>query len=203
MKKILLIIMILGAAVISLTCERNDLFDSTNDDFLSLINLDFNNPTAIYIYSYPTTQVGNQGGRAGADALCQTLAPPAGTTTVHAFLSVSASDQIRDLVPSAYQGLTVYDVTGANVISSTWTNLWDDNIDMTLSTAGVLGVGVEWWNGSNTDGTLNTNNCLNWTSSSSIDFGRMGNSNFTDTQWINWGSPPCNTNTNFLLCVAY
>lgn len=210
MKKILCTSMFLGLIGFFLTCERHSLYSPSEDSPVSLLGIDFNNgsvttpaaPTAIYIYSAGQQLSGDLGGRAGADTICVTANPTAGTT-VHAFLSVDASDQIIDLVPPLYRtGISVVDGGGANIISTDWTSLWDGSIDMTLGAAGVIGPGLEWWNGSNMDGTASSNNCTGWTVSTSIT-GDMGNSNFTNSSWITWGNLPCSSGLNYLLYVAY
>ncbi len=204
MKKILSMLTIFFAAVVLVTCERNELYNNSNDDLFSLLvkGVETPEPTAIYIYDAGLSN-GNLGGRAGADALCQAVAPPPfPVTTVRAFISVSAADEIADLVPPAYHGLPVYDHSGTNTVSATWTGLWDGTINMTLSAAGVMPPGLEWWNGSNTTGTYNGASCQEWTSDLAAFTGIMGNSNFPDTNWINWGAPTCDFN-NYLLCVAY
>lgn len=209
--------MIFGAILFFVTCERNDLYDNHKDYALSVVNLGLDSggaaaPTAIYIYRYTGGTVqGSLGGRAGADALCQSIAPPASTTVVHAFLSVSTADQVRDLVPLAYQVLPVYDGTGTNLISTTWALMWDGSIDQSLSNAGVLGGGAEWWNGSFLNGTYNSASSCDgglgsWTTNSNAFTGQAGNSNaptpLPDANWIIWSQYTCNTITN-LLCVAY
>ncbi len=213
--------MLFIAAAFLITCEQNDLHFNTEDEALSLIGVNFENPetpvtpvapTAIYIYAYyPSTLDGNLGGRTGADAYCQSIAPPPGTTVVQAFLSASPI-QIRDLVPPAYQGLPVLDAGGAMLISSTWNDLWTvpSGINMSLSDAGVLGGGAEWWNGSNLDGTISANTCNggagDWTTNGNAFTGWAGNSNaptlIAVNYWINFGNYTCNTFTS-LLCVAY
>jgi hypothetical protein len=209
MKKILIIILLLGTTGFFFTCDNEEIFFNAKDEPLVLLGVKPNTPpvptppAAIYIYSAGQQPNGNLGGRTGADAICAAANPTAGTT-VHAFLSVDSSDQITDLVPPAYQtGISVVDGGGANIISTDWASLWDGSIDMTLSAASVLGVGLEWWNGSNADGTSNSNNCSGWTSGSSITIGQMGNSNFANASWITWGSLICSSGSNYLLCVAY
>lgn len=226
MKKIIAILLLLGASIIFITCDRNDLYDNAKNDTLSLLAslYNLNNgggtttippttpPTVIYLYSAGTRPNGNLGGRAGANATCITAGPPVGTTTVQAFLSVSASDQIRDLVPSIYQTLPVVDAGGAMTIANTWNDLWTipAGLNMSLADAGVLGPGAEWWSGSNLDGTFNANNCNStggWTSGSSIVTGWAGNSNaptlIANSLWINFGTLQCDSWTTNLLCVAY
>lgn len=223
MKKIIIILLLLGASIIFITCDRNDLYDNAKNDTLSLLASVYNlnsgggtttppaTPTVIYLYSAGQRN-GNLGGRIGADATCIAAGPPAGTTTVHAFLSVSALDQIRDLVPSIYQTLPVVDAGGAMTIANTWNDLWINpaGLNMSLADAGVLGGGAEWWSGSNLDGSYNSNNCDStggWTSGSSIETGWAGNSNAPTfimiDYWINFGQIQCNSLTTNLLCVAY
>jgi hypothetical protein len=218
MKKIIVSILLVLTAVFLITCEQKDLYTNTEDKALSLLGVNVDvpviipAPTAIYIYAYtPSTVDGNLGGRGGADAMCQSIVPPPGTTVVQAFLSASPT-QIRDLVPSLYQGLPVLDAGGAMLISNTWNDLWTvpSGINMSLSSAGVLGGGAEWWNGSNLDGTFNVNNCDGgsgaWTTNSNAYTGESGNSNaptpLAVDYWINWAAITCNT-TQYLLCVAY
>jgi hypothetical protein len=217
MKKLIVTLVVLCGALGFVTCERNSLIENNGDDPLLLLN-NLNNspapapaPTVIYIYSYPTAQNGNLGDRAGADALCQSIVPPPGTTMVQAFLSTSSLD-IRDLVPPANQGLPVVDGGGANIISSTWTLMWDGSIDTSLYLASVLGGGLEWWNGSTLTGTYSAANSCDggagpWTIGGSVFFGQVGNSNAPnplpgDSFWINWSLFNCNLNA-YLLCVAY
>jgi hypothetical protein len=208
MKKIILAFMISAALGTYVTCERNDLFDDKINEAFTLFNSGPAAPDRIYLYSYGVTPDGNLGGRSGADTLCNSIAPPSGAATVHAFLSVSATDQIRDLVPAAYWGVPVTDASGTNVISTTWALLWDESIDISLSTALVLGAGLEWWNGSNLDGTYNAaSSCTatteGFTSNLNALTGAVGNSNLSDNMWINWNNFTCNLNAGYLLCVAY
>jgi hypothetical protein len=215
MKKIIASMLFFLSAAFLITCEQNDLYTNTEDKALSLLGVNIDDPviipapTAIYIYSAGPYN-GNLGGRTIADSLCDIPIRPAGTITWHAFLSVSGTDQIRDLVPSPYQGLPVVDAGGANVISSSWTLMWDGSIDMSLSNAGVLGAGAEWWNGSNLDGTYNASNCDGgtggWTTSGNPFSGEVGNSNapipLPANLWINWSLFTCDLAAS-LLCVAY
>ena len=206
MKRIVSAIAFLIMALSFVTCERNELYDNSGDDLFALLGLEAGSgsgPTAIYIYSAGQYD-GNLGGRAGADALCQAVAtPPFPVTTVRAFISVSSIDTIAAVVPSVYHGLPVYDHSGTNSISASWSDLWDGTIDMTLGAAGVLPAGLEWWNGSNTDGTLNLENCVGWTTTAAGNTGMRGNTNFVDANWINWTASSCDWAGNYLLCVAY
>lgn len=211
MIKMIPVIAMLTVAIAVSTCERNDMYGGPGIDPEQLFTYIPKSPdgaatppatpTTIYLYNAGVAMP-NFGGRSGADAICLAAAPPAGTTTVHAFLSVSAGDQIRDLVPSLYHPLPVKNYTGTMTISPAWSGLWDGSIDMKLSDAGVLPPGLEWWNGSNADGTNNANNCNAWTSDLTMDTGMIGNSNFITNQWINWSTTGCST-TQYLLCIAY
>ena len=168
----------------------------------------------IVMYSVNSGSVGNLGGRSGADALCNSGKPDALShlAQVHAFLSVSSSDTIKDM-PENYNvhaGATIRGPNG-NAIASHWDDLLDGAILTSLQSAGVENVTgfidvVRWWSGSEPDGLLTTDHCIGWTQnaagSGSEGLGRYGRLDKIDSQWIEAYSSSCNVTNNFL-CVAY
>jgi hypothetical protein len=218
MKKILVALMLANIAAYIAACDSNPLYFHTDDSPLSLLYPGIDNPgtppAAIYMYRTTAQHDGALGGRTGADTLCVNelaiTSLPITPTTVHAFLSVSASDEIRDLLPSAYWSLPIpiMDGTGTNTIANSWDDLWDGSINMPLHSnaggAGVLLYGYPWWSGSNADGTYNTDNdnCTNWTVASSGFFSKQGSPNANDATWINLSNQGCSASC-YVLCVAY
>ncbi len=122
----------------------------------------------IFVFVTPSTYNGNLGGRSGADSKCAAAAP-SGAANVHALLSVNASSEIQDL-----WSLYGYDDTKAlywyNLSTSAVTlmaNNKSDLLDGSIQNTQLAGTGVDAyvWTGSNSDGSLYTNSCINWTSS--------------------------------------
>jgi hypothetical protein len=159
----------------------------------------------VVLYSESSTgRTGNLGGRSGADALCSaSLNRPTGLVQVHAFLSVSAGDQIADFttkygVPS---GLAIESPTGA-VLARNFTGLLGGSILQSLRDAGVFSRAVSVWSGSETNGVAAAETCSGWTSASTSGFGRIGASAFAFQVWINNAQTPCDS-AFFLMCIAY
>jgi len=113
---------------------------------------------------------------------------------IRPFIS-SSGNNIKDLVSGDNLSLPVYGPTGI-MISSSWTNLWDENIDNSLQDAGVLVGGSKWWSGSNSDGTVNTSySCANWRTQSSSYSAIFGSAEGTNASWI--------SSTSYSSCDAY
>lgn len=150
---------------------------------------------------------GALGGRAGADAMCQAAAKPGlipAGIPVRAFLSVNASDEIRDF-PTTYGVRTDLPVWGPSgiVVADNWLDLVDGTIDTTLMSSQVMGSSeLVWYSGSNADGSLATNHCANWTSGSGGTMGRVGQKGSTASDWISAGAGPCGSNQYNVLCLA-
>ena len=217
MKSILLAIVATIAALIAPSCARfgNDLYFYNEDPALSLLFLVNGGadpgtpPSAIYLFNagQPT---GALGGRSGADTLCASAVATAGLpitpVKVKAFLSVSASDQARDLLPSAWWSVAIpiMDPTGTNTVAGSWNDLLDGSINMTMGAAGIIPSGYWMWSGSESDGTFTAggNSCNGWTSATSGVFGWAGASNSAGVNWIALGSQGCSASC-YLLCLAY
>ena len=172
----------------------------------------------------------NFGGRVGADSLCQTIAAsPGGALTcptgVHAFLSVDAADQLKDM-PTHY-GVPIDEPIVAwfagGTIASDWSHLFGFTPDAgqlqdSLGHTGVMWDGAYWFSGSDTNGAFTSDNetCNNWTSTSVVLSPSMGYSSFTSYQWLqeNGGEPDyynpgasgpndeCNQ-VHVLVCICY
>lgn len=144
------------------------------------------------------------GGRAGADNLCQNATnKPAGYSSYRALISVSATDEIRDM-PANYDVPTTYPIRSSSntLIANNWADLLDGTISTYLGATGVyVGGPYEWWSGSTPDGSLDgTNHCASWTNPSAG--GRFGRVDYNNANWISAGVGGCSYSAN-LLCVAY
>jgi hypothetical protein len=147
---------------------------------------------------------GSIGGRTGADTLCQSASnKPAGYSNYRAFISVNATDEIRDM-PTNYGVPTLYPVRSTNntLIANNWADLLDGTIATTLGVAGVYVNGpYDWWSGSLQDGSLDgVNHCASWTNLGAP--GRYGRFDYSNNYWITVNVSGCSAPSN-LLCIAY
>jgi hypothetical protein len=155
------------------------------------------------------THNGNLGGRSGADALCDASGnKPDGVTNVHAFLSVDATDQIKDL-PATYGYSTqssIYGPDGKSKIADNWAQFIGfgpgEVLNMDLKDAGVLPDSTQFLTGSNANGTEDPGwTCTGWTSSASATVD-VGYSYLTNFLWIAAASGNCADTTNYLVCIG-
>ena len=162
----------------------------------------------IYPLSYGSTYIGLGSGDLapnycyGTNSSGYTEAP---------FYSTSTHD-LKDRLPSSKWSYPVYSRQG-HKISTSWENLWDGNIDMTLHLAEVIADnytnssaasgGTGFWSGTKSDGTFSGDNCRDWSSNISSDNGTWGSFLAKDNStWIDNGTYACNT-TKYLLCFMY
>ena len=180
-------------------------------------------PVPITLFNAGTSN-GNLGGRAGADATCATVAPTIaacmGKTNVHAFLTSSTSDYLKDMpVNYGYNStVPVQGPTGA-VISNSWAELFAFTFDpahlqQSLASAAVLPASQVWWSGSrNTGAGYTFATCAGFTTASSATISYVGTSSNTDVRWVwkgTWNTPSnyipdesyhC-ANTSYLVCTC-
>ena len=138
-------------------------------------------------------------GCSGTNSSGYTLAP---------FFSTSTHD-LKDRLPSSKWSYPVYSVQG-HKISSTWENLWDGNIDMSLSEAEVVYDNSSnasfvrgFWSATKSDGTFSGNDCTGWSSQTANDNATSGSFQFKDSsRWIDNETMNCNA-TNYFLCFKY
>ena len=151
---------------------------------------------------------GNLGGRAGADAKCQSDKPKElQCKNIHAFISIAPStagpgwDEIQTM-PSRYgysydKPVWFYKNSDELVlIAYDWEDLLDGNIRVAPSAEC-------WWSGSNKYGeNEGVDDCDEWTTSSNTKKGQYGCLGFyTSGSWISYGSATCN-NKFRLLCAC-
>jgi len=146
---------------------------------------------------------GNLGGRTGADSICSSYASkPAGFSEYHAYISINGSDYIANMttnlnVPTS---VPVKSTTGS-VIANNWSIL----VSGTFLLSTLEGAGVcdnKWWSASQDNGTINSENCLNFSSNSSGQNGRCGANNVNAIAYKSDSSQTCN-NSFYVLCVAW
>lgn len=163
---------------------------------------------AKHIFFSSQTYTGNLGGLAGADQKCQTLAQNTGLTgTFKAWLS--------DSVTAAKDRLTHATVPYALVDGTKVANDWNDltdfkiNVPINITETGVVTSSYAWTatkaNGERRyveilGATTDNITCDNWTSSSLLFHGSLGNSSETGQYWSDWGIGSCDTSKH-LYCV--
>ena len=144
--------------------------------------------------------------RANADALCDadTGKPTIANSTTHAFMSIDANDEIRDM-PTNYTIPTTEPILRAD-----GTTQIAANFPALLNTATVALLGNSVfdtfffvWTGSSANGELSTNTCNGWTlATSSGTSGQAGLSNSTSSTYMSLGPSNCAASTK-LYCITY
>lgn len=160
-------------------------------------------PRIIFLFR-ASTITGAIGGRGGADLRCAQTPFAQGLSFDHwirGFLSVSATDEIRDM-PSNYGVPTSRRIQGHDgvKIADSWADLLDGTIDVSLMDANVHD--ASWYSGSYAGGALAAQSCQGWTASSVLQ-GRYGLGAATDTNWISRGDAACGLPTHRILCLAW
>jgi hypothetical protein len=159
------------------------------------------------------------GGRTGADDLCVAAAAKLADASfslahVHAFVSVSDLDEIRDM-PSNYGVPTdrpVGSVSG-NAVAADWRGLLGGTLLQSLNDAGIRTGGSGWYSGSNADGSVATTTttdggvhpytCSGWTSVDGFLDGEYGLGGDTTSGWISVSRATCALGNYSLLCVGW
>lgn len=175
-------------------------------------------PTAIVLFSAGTTASGDfktigagTGGREGADNICKNATIPTGVdpTTVHAFISVTGTDQLKDLHTLSPGFSAALPVTGPPPaliqISSNWNNIFGTILLATFRNAGVTidSGDISIWTGTKVNGSVASGNCVSWTSSTDSSTGFVGLDTFTNSAAIaTTTSPACDSMTIELTCAG-
>ncbi len=180
--------------------------------------------TTIVVFASDTVPNGNlashvnpANARGGADQYCAdknaSLSPAYACSFIHAFISITDDDEIRDM-PTNYNvpinAPLKSSLTHLINIADNWIDLLDGSIDNSLADAGVTNAG-SWWSGSNNKtengakqyGTLYSDNCNHWTSSSGSYFGIGGGNQDTDPFPTGNISNQCNSSFRNLICLCY
>ncbi len=154
------------------------------------------------------------GGRTGADAFCDADAnkPVVASSTTRAFISVSASDEIRDM-PGLYNiptNETIYQSNGTTAVASNFSALLNTSTtDLNAVVDPLAAGGTAVWTGSFSDGSIGIapgpieETCNGWTSNAGSDVARFGDSSQTGFNYLIFGQGVCDANSFPLYCVTY
>ncbi|MEQ9364256.1 MAG: hypothetical protein RIF32_08445 [Leptospirales bacterium] len=169
--------------------------------------------TAVLLYTGANSDGNYLNGQAtarlGADLTCQAnrpvFSPDNSCLTIHALISLTATDEIRDMV--ANYGVPtdrpIQGPTGGVVaqIATNWTDLLNGGtpLSQNLQTAGITT--ARWRSFANADGSLSAQNCGGGTNGASGG-GQYGDIDTTGTQWISDSFQLCSEAVR-LVCVCY
>ena len=183
------------------TVEKGSASD-TKDFLLTVINEE-----VIFLFAMPSTN-GNIGGRAAADSAClarnNSNYSHLNCNNVHAFLSFSASDEIRDM-PSTFSIPTdrrVLSPDGTEIAGS-WQsiiNARDYPLTNSLADAGVTAE-TYFWSGSYENGMSSgsgNGDCLGWCTSNSSQIGQVGSAASTDQGFLQAAGRHCHITSIYL-----
>jgi hypothetical protein len=153
-------------------------------------------PCLVFLTS--TSQQGNVGGLAGADAICQQLAQAASLPGVFmAWLSDAAQSPATRFVQSPGPYVRVDGVT----IADNWADLTDGTLDAPITVAENGAVfnavnGRSWTHtlANGTAGGVLNQACANWTSNDVGGHGDEGQVTATSDNWTDLASGTCNNN---------
>ncbi len=156
-----------------------------------------------YIYRTSALYNGNLGSRSGADSKCNSDSnkPTDIVGNAWAFLSINSNDEVVDFpsTKSLLPELPFYWKNGASTLymAQNFADILDGSIANTAESAGYSSGGA--WTGSNSNGTLRSDNCNGFTDSSNY-YGSGGVSYANDLlyYWQNWYC----TNSKFLYCIV-
>ena len=164
---------------------------------------DYEPPKTTLIYLSTATHQGNlkgtsQTARAGADAICANEKPanlPASCSNIHAFLSVDANDEIRDM-PANYgydSAKPIYwwhNTNGfneTNKIDNSWSAMLDGSILKTQYSGTGVSTSAHSGSLSYLGGVSGSQNCNGFTRTSSS-VTRVGGASVTSPNWISYYS---------------
>lgn len=151
-------------------------------------------PCRVFLSS--TTQNGNLGGLAGADALCQNLAASASLPgTYRAWLS----DDTQSPATRFSQSSGPYNLPNGVAIASSWADLTDGALaaPITVAENGVTfdDPGFRTWTNTRANGTgggVLDENCTGWTTGANGANGDEGQVTATSDNWTDFASGTCN-----------
>jgi len=161
------------------------------------------------IYVVPQDHTGNFGGRSGADNYCANNKPsnlPAGCTNIHAFISSSSTDEIRDM-PDNYgysSSSPIYWWHNSFLAYEKLANNWNDMLDgsIEISQSDGTGLGQSVWTGSTRPNGALAENCDGWACGTWE--GKLGANGTagSDQYWLNAGANNCGNAVLGIRCVG-
>jgi hypothetical protein len=204
--KILSAAIIVIASLFFLTCD--DKKDNSSSNLLLMLLGGGSSKLVLYNAG---THDGNLKGaeadaRTGADAICNSSAnKPSGVTKVHAFISISAADQISDM-PAHYgysTGSAIYGTDGTQLIANNWADMLDNSINMSLNSAGVIPA-EHFLSATNSNGTYRSieNECNGFTDSIHTNYYYAGWGDTVGGDWLTAMSDYCDVSSAYVLCIG-
>ncbi len=209
-------------------------FNTNFDTLYTLVNgnLDGSNigldPDAMVLFTTPKNITGDIGGRSGADALCalhhdseRTSIITNSCSNVRAVISVSGTDEIRDMA-SNYSIPTNRKLRGINgaFLGDGWDNL-SGGASGSYNLVSPPSAGIpelfftddnpdrknQIWTGNDSDESLSSYHCVNWTDGTNSETGTYGDPTldpYTDGRKFTYGGATAGCNLTLrLLCVCY
>jgi len=163
--------------------------------------------TAVYMFAIDT-HTGDLGGRTGADALCASrrsqVNPNLPSNHVRAFISVSDTDEIKDMrINYGVPELRNFKGPGNAIIATNWNNLLGSILSNSISGAKVT-TAPYWWSGSDsTGGYWGTSGiCTGWIEGTISANGAYGVTSMTSPQWLSYNEKEC-SNNYAVLCICW
>ena len=202
MKKLISAILILLLFLGIYSCGKDDAASTATT--ATTDNSTASSPS-VFLYAHSNSR---RAGNYGNDVLYTCYGTNSSGYTKAPFYSTSTHD-LKDRLPSSKWSYPVKSLQG-RTISSTWENLWDGNLDMSLHEAEMMYEDNEstsnykgFWTGTKSDGTFSGNNCRDWSYGSSSDNGTWGSFFAKDnSSWIENGVKICSLERKFL-CFMY
>jgi len=160
----------------------------------------------IVFYVTTTLYNGNLGGRSGADAKCvlakKNWLLTMGKTNVRAFMSISSTDEIRDMVSNYTVPSTAPIISPlGTTISDNISDFLDGNISKTIRTHFIKDSITQFsYTGSIANGSLSLYHCENWASTSGN--GMKGDFDSTSLFLSDGTAPNCNSSLP-ITCIAF
>jgi hypothetical protein len=161
----------------------------------------------IVFYVTTTLYNGNLGGRSGADAKCvlakKNWLLTMGKTNVRAFMSISATDEIRDMVSNYTVPSTAPIISPlGTTISDNISDFLDGDISKMISKHFIKDSIAQYaYTGSTSSGSLNLYHCANWTAASGNN-GMKGNF-YSPSLYLDAGSAPSCNESHPITCIAF
>jgi hypothetical protein len=161
----------------------------------------------IVFYVTTTLYNGNLGGRSGADEKCvlakKNWLLTMGKTNVRAFMSISSTDEIRDMVSNYTVPSTAPIISPlGTTISDNISDFLDGDISKMISKHFIKDSIAQYaYTGSTSSGSLNTYHCANWTAASGNN-GMKGNF-YSPSLYLDAGSAPSCNESHPITCIAF
>lgn len=165
----------------------------------------------IYMFGSNNNHTGNIGNRSAADSDCydgwnndnQSVKSKCSGDNVRALLCYTGGDDLVSMT-SNYSVPSTAEIRGPNetVISTDWSGLFDNSIDARpYDDAAAAPSQSFYWTGCQNDGTVDTNNCSDWTGTGS---GERGDNGLSTGVWLDADDPgTCGVTNTFHACICW